>query len=684
MSDLDRLKTKDNLERAWRWIRSNPDATFKSYFRHLYRNYSVAENSLIDDLSSRLRRGIYVPQKACKLFFPKSSGILRPYSLLTTEDQIAYQAAANIVAEKLFPKVNHRYNKQVFGHLYAGKASTWFYRKWSSGYKMFNDAARKAYNDGLTITASFDLTACYDSIDHNVLRYFLKKLGLDDEFCQQLANWLAVWTATESGIYHDHGIPQGPLSSGLISEVALRHFDDLKLSNTDFRYFRYVDDIRLFARSEKVLRRLLVKLDLLSKDIGLFPQSGKIDIHEVKQIEKELKTVSNPHEVVIERNNIDQHKLFKRLCKLTPRFNINNPTRFKFLLAHAEPRAILTTRLWRIYERHPEIYNSFCNYLRRYSQIPKVPASRIIHEIKKNDLYQSVRAEFINVADGRLPARAAKDLGDFLKSVWTPRSLHPDLLARTAQFLIHKHRLTEKQIAYACSRIRPWWSRTIIIDELSNEYISNHFIQLILDDRIMDPERDVSLATAWKVFSSNTSLQSRRQQWNPAGGILLRELGIIQRSPATYCGIQKSLEKLLPRISNIQWKNYFGGLYRQAERQIVEVIALAVTNITAFVNALDVFNDLLLCALFQRDGTIGSYTLGNIGSVLDSNGRLAQQYPAIFTLANEVHCTRYESMYSHPRVRRTGKPTKKINYRFMNKARKLLSDAIHELANAGY
>lgn len=673
MADLDRLRAKDNLQRAWRWIQSNSDATYKSYFRQLYRNFSVADNALLDELSSRLKRSVYNPQKACKLFFPKSSGILRPYSLLTVEDQIVYQAAANIVAEKLFSKVNHRYNKQVFGHLYAGKTSTWFYRKWSNGYKMFNDAARKAYDDGLIFTASFDLTACYDSIDHRVLRHFLKELDLDDEFSQQLTNWLGVWTATDSGIYHNHGIPQGPLSSGLISEVALRHFDNLKLSNVAFRYFRYVDDIRLFAKSENVLRRLLVKLDLLSKDIGLFPQSGKIGIHKINDIEEELKTVSNPPEASI-----------KRIVALTPGYKILNPTRFKYLLAHAEPNSVLTARLWKIYERYPEIYQNHCNYLRRYSKMPKVPARRIVKEIMKNDLYQSVRSEFINVAYDRLPVNEDRDLGAFLKSIWSPSLLHPDLLTRIAQYLIRGHRLSDKQIIYACNRVRPWWSRAIILEELSNQNVSQQTLQVILDKCITDTERDVSIATGWKAFVSNTSLTSRRQMWNPAGGILLREVGMIQRSKTTYCGIQKGFEKINSRIPNVKWKSFFGANYQQAERQVVEIVALAGTNITAFVNALDVFNDLLLDALFAKDGTIGRYCLGNIGSVLNPSGKLSQKYPHAFALSNEVHDARYASMYSHPRVKRTGKPTKKINYRFLTKAKKLLGNAICELSAAGH
>jgi hypothetical protein len=50
----------------------------------------------------------------------------------------------NVVAEHLFPRVRPRYFVETFGHLYAGKSSIWFYRKWSDGYAKFNQAAREA------------------------------------------------------------------------------------------------------------------------------------------------------------------------------------------------------------------------------------------------------------------------------------------------------------------------------------------------------------------------------------------------------------------------------------------------------------------------------------------------------------------------------------------------------------
>jgi hypothetical protein len=232
--------------------------------------------------------------------------------------------------------------------MYAGKSSTWFYKPWKDGYSAFNKATRNAFKRGLKFTASFDLTACYDSLDYNVLSHFLGRLKCGHEFCEKLISCLKVWTATDTRIYHSHGIPQGPLSSGLLSEVVLRHFDLNYGARSNVRYLRYVDDIRLFASREDFLRRMLIRLDTLSKDIGLFPQAAKINIHEIDDIEHELKSISAPYEIDSDDDEdepTDQHQLRARLIQLSPRCKVENNTRFKFLLSRADPSSKLNPRL---------------------------------------------------------------------------------------------------------------------------------------------------------------------------------------------------------------------------------------------------------------------------------------------------------------------------------------------------
>lgn len=683
MADLDQLRHPDNLRRAWRWLRSNPDAAYKSYFRSLYQRFAIAEEALIDDLADRLRRGIYAPEPSTKLFHPKASGILRPYSLISVEDQIVYQAALNLVAEKLQPRVVHRYNKTVFGHLYAGKTSTWFYRKWTDGYKAFNLATKQAFADGYVYTASFDLTACYDSLDHRVLKHFLGKLGFDPDFCTKLTEWLEKWTATGRGIFHNHGIPQGPLSSGLLSEVVLSYFDDLKLKHTDFRYLRYVDDIRLFAKDEHTLRRLLVRLDEMSKDIGLFPQSGKIGIHRITDIDKELKSISNPPEAAITRHFTDQKKLLARIKDLTPRYRISDATRFKYLLAHATPSAPLTARLWRILEHHPEIYRSVCSYLKRYSQLPRIAGEKLDEVIKASTLYASVRAEFISAADGRLDTAQDRKLAKILKKLWTPRAMSPDLQVAVGRFLMRTGDLSATQVAYACRTAPSWWTRAALIESAVPSSLGATTIRQIIDDGVKDERGDPALAAGWKGFEATHIPPGQRKAWKKSAELLLKELGMIQRSTATHCGISNAFAKLDAKIPASNWRKLFGARYSQAEMQAIETVAASGVNITGFVNFLDVFDDLLIDAVYQADASIGNYALGGIGSVLHApNGRFAVKYPKTYELAKEVHDRRYESMASHPLIKRTGKPTKRISYKFLATAKRLLRECIAELKAA--
>jgi len=244
-----------------------------------------------------------MPSHASKVYLPKSSGILRPISLLTVNDQIAYQACVNIVAEELQKRIRKRRRVTVFHHLYAGKSSAFFYLRWETSYAAYANAIRENFARGFKCVATFDLTAFYDSIDHHVLKVFLQRSGVDPDTTQFLLSNLKHWTeATWSGgqghpIFHEHGIPQGPSTSGMLSEVVLQHLDAIgDRKSKDVRYLRYVDDIKIMAKDEKALRRKLIALDVAAKEIGLFPQASKVAIREILDPEEEIKSVSVPPE----------------------------------------------------------------------------------------------------------------------------------------------------------------------------------------------------------------------------------------------------------------------------------------------------------------------------------------------------------------------------------------------------
>jgi hypothetical protein len=683
MADLTRAWQIENLRRAWRWLRSNPDRTYKGYFRQLYSVYAAADEALLTNLRGRLTRGVFVPSDAVKVFFPKPSGILRPYTLLAIEDQIVYQALANVVAERLHPHVKSRYTQQVFGHLYAGSSSGWFYRKWSDGYKAFNTAAEDAFKNGYAWTASFDLTAFYDSIDHQVLRYMLGKIGLDEDFAQCLTRYLAQWTATSTQIYHNHGIPQGPLSSGLIAEVVLKHFDDQRLSANDVKYFRYVDDIRLFAKKEDHLRHALVALDRISKDVGLFPQSGKIDIHLVRDIADELKSVSNPIEPVLSTPAPDQGALRKRITELTPRFKVANPTRFKFLLAKASPSATLMDRLWRIYEHAPHYYPEVAGHLSKFDEIPERHAKQLINEVERQQLYPAVRAAFINTSVGRMPASTIPKAKTVLKKLWHPKHAQADMSDALWRWLCREGHLTMAQMRYGFRSQLSWWLQMRLHFGMDWNAITADQGSDWLNQTMKSKHADVAISAAWLCGSLGIPPERPTKDIHPLAKLMLKEHGLMRRADSSVCGIRLAISEMTGQDIPIGWKKFFGKAYKRAEAQITTCKGYFKTDPSAWVNAIDVFNDLWLEALYRRNPSLGTYALGKIGSNLSST-RLKTDYPAISRVVNEFHDKRSESNLSHAVVRKTKKPTKPIKFKWLRIGARTFLRGVQELRSKGY
>ncbi len=253
MTDLEAVFNLNNLRRAYGWVMSNPDVQYKSYFRDSYDAFAIASDSHLKWIRNEVLKERYQVSHASKLLLPKPSGTLRPITLLTVEDQIVYQACVNLIADTLKRKTRQRYEKRVFAHLYAGKSSPFFYLQWQRSYRKFGSRIEQAFNDGYHYVANFDLAAFYDSIDHYVLRHFLAALGIDEDTVEFLLRCLKVWTSStwsngQENIYHEHGIPQGPLASGMLSEAVLQHIDEAGERGRKTVYLRYVDDIKILAK----------------------------------------------------------------------------------------------------------------------------------------------------------------------------------------------------------------------------------------------------------------------------------------------------------------------------------------------------------------------------------------------------------------------------------------------------
>lgn len=591
----------------------------------------------------------------------------------------------NVVADRLLRRVRARYFKSVFGHLYAGKRSRFFYRDWRDGYSSFSRAIQKAYDEGYRYTASFDLTACYDSIDHSVLKHYLRELELDHEFCEYLCSQLKHWSAAsdEEPIYHGHGIPQGPLPSGLVAEVVLKYFDENRARTNAVRYFRYVDDIRLFAKSDKELRRRLVELDLLSKEIGLFPQTGKIDIHEVRSITHEVKSISNPPEPITRKPSPDQERVRRRLRELTYRYEVDNGTRFKYVLAAAAPNADLAKRLLRVLERQPYLYESVFRYLARFEDLSRVVSKECMELLREYDFYSAFTAALLGVLRGRIHGKYKGSLNDYCRSRLTnsSRDQEPELRAAAASVLLNDNSITWARTKYNVLWKKHWWVRSELIRYVQKDMIGDPSYEFLLNALVRDRIADVALVGADMMASYGVKPEKPIRNVQVLAQHSMKSAGLIGRVSRGVCPVTEFMKNVLGNsVAVIDWKRLLGRGYSDMVPKASRWRAYSDTDPTAWVNITDTVNDVILDALFRHDWVnIGSYRLGDIGSVLNSRSRFGRRYPTFFKTVKAIHDARLESDLSHPIVRATKRPTRWITHKEMEDCKKQLRNGYLEM-----
>ena len=66
--------SRDNLILAFTRLITNPEDTYKNFFRNTYRTYSMAVVDNILQLQRKLKSG-YMPMNSVREFFPKSNGL---------------------------------------------------------------------------------------------------------------------------------------------------------------------------------------------------------------------------------------------------------------------------------------------------------------------------------------------------------------------------------------------------------------------------------------------------------------------------------------------------------------------------------------------------------------------------------------------------------------------------------
>jgi hypothetical protein len=607
-------------------------------------------------------------------------------------DQIAYQACVNVIAEELQKRTKKRRLLTVFYHLYAGSKSPFFYLRWEACYATYADAVRRNFANGFKYVATFDLTAFYDSIDHNVLKIFLQRSSIDPDTTDFLLNNLRHWTeATWSEgrrrlIFHEHGIPQGPSSSGMLSEVVLQHLDSIgDRKSKDVRYLRYVDDIKIMAKDEKTLRRKLVSLDLASKEIGLFPQASKIAIREISDPEEEIKSVSIPPEPAV-LPFATQHDVQARARALANRGNPTDTTRFKYVLPRLEPTTRTNGLLFKVLINRPELSDTVTRHFEKYKKLPKSLAELIIAQVLSEGVYHSVNAHLMNLLYGRIDSARVSLVADFCherlfgRKYRNPATPVPQPTYRVAliRWAHLSGRMTFADVETLVRDEKDWWVRQEILSQLGESKFGRPSFEALLNLGMRASDPDPARVAASLIFQNSLQVLPPHRECHWAARLLLRNVGLIPyagRPPSLIPGILAYTVKFKVQYN---WQRFFGGAHGAAERLAILSKQRFETDIDAFVVSLDSFCDLATRQLFSHRGYQMNSAYGN-AIAAGAPAWLRKDFPYLLRGFTRLHNLRIRSFTAHPRDKK-GALNKRITHAQYFRVRKALVAAFEELA----
>ena len=684
-----------NLRLAWRRINTGRNLQYKRFFRESYLVYESAIDDHLRELRRTLIAGIWEPNHATRLYLPKPSGLQRPLSLLDIEDQILLQAVANVFARTLRAKRARVELNTVFSNKLANRAdSIFFMERWQQTYAAFQEKCVAVFNDGYRWAAHFDLAAYYDTISHELLLSIESPRNNHPRTRETVGNWLQKWSADDVSAVTGHGIPQGPIASDFLAESFFLPID-LRLQKENFLYIRYVDDIRLFGKTENEVRKAAIFLEQACRHRGLIPQSAKFDVRELGTAEDAMGALpsippadgSGSREPFMDAT--EARKLLGASIGNRP-LKVTDKARFRYVMYRAPADTEVLNRVLLLLPRHPEHIDAFVAYLNNFSRRPRI-ARAALDYLAADPPYSYVRGELWHVV-ARLADRAEFQNGlELARSDARSRKGCVSLSWGVMHFLLRCEREGLCRLGPRLRAEHPI-SRSLLAPIFPDrEFTTGGHATTLLRGTLME-----QLAGSRELQKRNISLGSlglRQNSLSVNCRYALRSLGVIRRHHRRNQRdwIAVSIGTLYSCSDRPVWRALLTTEYEHALQVLVEAKARYPGAYSEWLALQDSFNDIAVRRLFQflranglpgharivgRDGNLVNY-----GSLLAANTPFDATYPDIASRLRTIHDRRNKLPGSHPYDAKGGKQNRWLNRRERDTLKASLRVALNDISS---
>lgn len=683
-----------NLKLAWRRINTGRNLQYKRFFRELYLVYEGALDENISELHKRLIAKAWRPNHSVRIYLPKPSGLQRPISLLGIEDQILLQAIANLFATKLRAKRRRIELKTVFSNILAEPGdSIFFTERWQVTYRKFQDKCSKYFAEGYRWAAHFDLSAYYDTISHDLLVRIVSPRNAHPETWDLVCEWLQKWSAADSSAMTGHGVPQGPVASNFLAEAFFLPID-IELQKMGCIYIRYVDDIRLFGKTENEVRQTAIMLEQLCRNRGLIPQSKKFEIRELH----------SPHDAMGALPSIgpadgrdplepkmtgpEAREILRSAIGGKP-LKIKDKSRFSYVMYRAPADAKFLTSALTLMPRHPEHVDAFVAYFANFGQRRSI-ASAALKYLKGGLPYSYVRGELWHVIarlggldelkEGLPLARVeAKKRGNCLVLSWGV--MHFLMQCGTQDLSSLGRRLASESPL----------GRALLAPILSEkEFTPTGSAKTMLRGTVEE-----QLAAVREIQRRNISLRTLglcQRDLSPLSRNSLRALGIIHRRQRVETDWIADKLVALYGCPNVRvWRLLLGTEYEHASQILIEAEARFLGARSEWLALQDSFNDVAVrqFSLFLRAKGLPGHSKPSAGGRIAKYGNLIavgspfdKHYATEAALLRKIHDRRNQLPGSHPYSEKGGKRNRWLTKRERDTLSVAARDSLGRIAGA--
>ena len=648
-----------NFLLAWRRINTGSNAAYKRFFREAYLAYEVSLKSNIDCLIKRIRGGAYDPQPPDRIFIPKPSGFQRPISLLTIEDQIVWQAIANILELKWKTRRTQVEKKVVFSN-HHNPNIIFFFESWKVSYHRFVERIKEIHKENKW-TAHFDLASYFDTISHNHIANMLTPRDKSSEIAVFINSVLNCWSSEKKSKRYSHGIPQGPIASAYVGEVILLDIDRPMMDAQDeFFYLRYVDDVRLFAKDEDRVRDGIIHLEQLCRNKGLVPQTTKTSIFladtEIDAIGKDISLAPEgdykpaPNEYL--SSSVNKEKL-----------EIINSTKFKYFLYHGLPNPSALDMLLALFVKYPDMSDAFVHYFSKFMNDESVIKYQVDIIKQRRFPYQYVEGNvwlLLSIIDCNLRSVELRNVAErrlLLPSSRTNPYLRYGLQMYLAPYAKNMTKQIFNKFLYEESPI----FQSLLLSAVARHFDIDKYFR-ILNQCFRRTKPDAGLVALSRLVMDNIPferLNVAQRQKAPIRNCLVG-LGLLKSTVLPDITPFQELMRMRYKIEISDWKPFLKKEYKHAHRILVLAERAFDINRSSWICSMDSFNEIVTRALIKTDKNIKQKLVGPNDElikygVLLKGDDFRTKYSQIAEIFLKVHKRRCSIPEAHPYEQQTAK-----------------------------